>query len=145
LDATVPRPYLTQVNLCLYEDPEVANFGPHALLRPVFSLRCGIFSLIEKLIRAFPDAPLVLVLRPALEDLTRALYPTSRLGAAGGGDALRERPALHDRRRGASLPRGVSDRGVVHGQRSPLRREGGGEAGVACRPVPSCRRPGARL
>jgi len=76
----VQRPYLTQVNLCLYEDPEVALFGPHALLRPVFALRCGIFSLIEKLIRAFPDAPLVLVVRPELEDLVRVLYPTAQVG-----------------------------------------------------------------
>ena len=69
------------MNLCLYEDPQAATFGPHALLRPVFALRCGIFSLIEKLVRAFPDAPLVLVVRPELEDLARALYPTATVGA----------------------------------------------------------------
>jgi UDP-N-acetylglucosamine diphosphorylase/glucosamine-1-phosphate N-acetyltransferase len=68
------------VNLCLYEDPEVHSFGPHAQLRPVFGLRCGVFSLIEKLVRAFPDAPLVLVVRPELEDLARLLYPTAHVG-----------------------------------------------------------------
>jgi len=68
-----------RVNLCLYEDPAVSSFGPHALLRPVFSLRCGIFSLLEKLVRAFPQASLVLCVRPELEDLTRILYPTARV------------------------------------------------------------------
>ena len=67
------------MNLCLYEDPAVSSFGPHALLRPVFSLRCGIFSLLEKLVRAFPQSSLVLCVRPELEDLTRALYPTARV------------------------------------------------------------------
>jgi UDP-N-acetylglucosamine diphosphorylase/glucosamine-1-phosphate N-acetyltransferase len=68
------------VNLCLYEDPEVRRFGPHALLRPVFSLRCGAFTLIEKLVRAFPESSLVLAVRPELEDVARALYPTAHVG-----------------------------------------------------------------
>jgi UDP-N-acetylglucosamine diphosphorylase / glucose-1-phosphate thymidylyltransferase / UDP-N-acetylgalactosamine diphosphorylase / glucosamine-1-phosphate N-acetyltransferase / galactosamine-1-phosphate N-acetyltransferase len=68
------------VNLCLYEDPAVDSFGPHVLLRPVFALRCGIFSLAEKLVRAFPESPLVLLVRPELEELCRALYPTAHVG-----------------------------------------------------------------
>lgn len=68
------------MNLCLYEDPDAARFGPHALLRPVFALRCGIFTLVEKLVRAFPEAPLVLLVRPGLEDVTRTLYPSARVG-----------------------------------------------------------------
>ena len=68
------------MNLCLYEDPEVGSFGPLAQLRPVFSLRCGIFSLVEKLARAFPDSPLCLVVRPELEEVTRALYPSAHVG-----------------------------------------------------------------
>ncbi|HET9253491.1 MAG TPA: putative sugar nucleotidyl transferase, partial [Candidatus Eisenbacteria bacterium] len=67
------------MNLCLYEDPAVSSFGPHALLRPVFALRCGIFSLLEKLVRAFPQSPLVFCVRPELEDLTRVLYPAARV------------------------------------------------------------------
>ncbi len=73
-------PTLAGVNLCLFEDPEVASFGPHVLLRPIFALRCGIFSLLEKLVRAFPESPLVLLVRPELEELTRALYPTAQVG-----------------------------------------------------------------
>ena len=73
-------PYSARVNLCIYEDPDVSRFGPHVLLRPVFALRCGVFSLIEKLVRAFPEAPLVLSVRPEIEEVTRALYPTAHVG-----------------------------------------------------------------
>ncbi|HJS75361.1 MAG TPA: putative sugar nucleotidyl transferase, partial [Vicinamibacteria bacterium] len=76
------------MNLCLYEDPDVGAFGPLALLRPVFSLRCGVFSLVEKLVRAFPEAPLVLVVRPEIEELTRALYPTAHVGEPPEAETL---------------------------------------------------------
>jgi len=68
------------MNLCLYEDPAVRAFGPHTLLRPVFGLRCGAFTLVEKLVRAFPDATLALMVRPELEEWTRLLYPTAAVG-----------------------------------------------------------------
>lgn len=76
------------MNLCLYEDPDVRRFGPHALLRPVFALRCGVFSLLEKLVRAFPESPLVLSVRPELEELTRALYPTAVVGDPPAAETL---------------------------------------------------------
>jgi UDP-N-acetylglucosamine diphosphorylase/glucosamine-1-phosphate N-acetyltransferase len=76
------------MNLCLYEDPEVRGFGPLAQLRPVFALRCGIFPLVEKLVRAFPDAPLVLLVRPEIQDLTRALYPTAHVGEPPEAETL---------------------------------------------------------
>jgi len=58
----------------------VRAFGPLALLRPVFGLRCGAFTLVEKLVRAFPDASLTLMVRPELEEWTRHVYPTARIG-----------------------------------------------------------------
>jgi UDP-N-acetylglucosamine diphosphorylase/glucosamine-1-phosphate N-acetyltransferase len=76
------------VNLCLYEDPDASAFGPHALLRPVFALRCGAFTLIEKLVRAFPEAPLHLMVRPEIEEVTRALYPTAAVGEPPAQDTL---------------------------------------------------------
>jgi UDP-N-acetylglucosamine diphosphorylase/glucosamine-1-phosphate N-acetyltransferase len=76
------------VNLCLYEDPEVLRFGPHVLLRPVFSLRCGAFSLAEKLIRAFPEASLSLMVRPGVEEIARVIYPTARVGEPPAEETL---------------------------------------------------------
>ena len=63
------------MNLCIYEDIDVQSFGPLTLLRPVFSLRCGIFTLAEKLALAFPESKLFLQVRAHLEEWTRQLYP----------------------------------------------------------------------
>ena len=76
------------MNLCLYEDPAAHAFGPLALLRPVFGLRCGAFTLVEKLVRAFPDAPLTLMVRPELEEWTRTLYPTAQVGEPPAEETL---------------------------------------------------------
>ena len=76
------------MNLCLYEDPDASAFGPHALLRPVFALRCGAFTLIEKLVRAFPEAPLHLMVRSEVEEVTRALYPTASVGEPPAEETL---------------------------------------------------------
>jgi UDP-N-acetylglucosamine diphosphorylase/glucosamine-1-phosphate N-acetyltransferase len=76
------------MNLCLYEDPATRVFGPVALLRPVFALRCGAFTLVEKLVRAFPDATLHLMVRPELEEWTRFLYPTANVGEPPAEETL---------------------------------------------------------
>jgi UDP-N-acetylglucosamine diphosphorylase/glucosamine-1-phosphate N-acetyltransferase len=76
------------VNLCLYEDAAVEGLGPLALLRPSFALRCGIFTLAEKLVRAFPSAPLYLLVRPHLAEWTRHLYPTARVNEAPEGETM---------------------------------------------------------
>ncbi|HEY3155872.1 MAG TPA: putative sugar nucleotidyl transferase [Candidatus Eisenbacteria bacterium] len=67
------------MNLCVYEDIEAAAFGPLTLLRPVFALRCGIFTLAEKLALAFPESRLHFLVRPHLEEWTRQLYPDAQL------------------------------------------------------------------
>ncbi|HMI30566.1 MAG TPA: putative sugar nucleotidyl transferase [Candidatus Limnocylindrales bacterium] len=67
------------MNLCIYEDIECASFGPLTLLRPVFALRCGIFTLAEKLALAFPEARLYLLTRPHLEEWTRQLFPDAEV------------------------------------------------------------------
>lgn len=76
------------MNLCLYEDAAVAGIGPLAMLRPAFALRCGIFTLAEKIVRAFPDAPLHLLVRPHLAEWTRRLYPTATVNAVPGEETL---------------------------------------------------------
>ncbi len=76
------------MNLCLYEDRAVAGLGPLVMLRPVFALRCGVFTLAEKLVRALPGAPLHLLVRPELAEWTRALYPDARVDAPSPEETL---------------------------------------------------------
>ena len=76
------------MNLCIYEDIEAASFGPLTLLRPVFALRCGIFTLAEKLALAFPEARLYLLTRPHLEAWTRELFPDADVAEPSAEDTI---------------------------------------------------------
>jgi UDP-N-acetylglucosamine diphosphorylase / glucose-1-phosphate thymidylyltransferase / UDP-N-acetylgalactosamine diphosphorylase / glucosamine-1-phosphate N-acetyltransferase / galactosamine-1-phosphate N-acetyltransferase len=44
------------MNICIFEDKKFSNFFPIALSRPVWQLKCGIFSLSEKINFLFPNA-----------------------------------------------------------------------------------------
>jgi len=76
------------MNLCIYEDIEAQSFGPLTLLRPVFALRCGIFTLAEKLVLAFPEAKLHLLVRPHLEAWTQELFPDAEVTEPGEDDTM---------------------------------------------------------
>ncbi len=76
------------MNLCIYEDIEAQSFGPLTLLRPVFALRCGIFTLAEKLALAFPEAKLHLLVRPHLEEWTREMYPDADVAEPSAEDTM---------------------------------------------------------
>jgi len=54
------------MKVLLFEDRNVANLYPLTYLRPVFDLRCGVFSLKEKVQKRFPDAALHLETREEL-------------------------------------------------------------------------------
>jgi UDP-N-acetylglucosamine diphosphorylase/glucosamine-1-phosphate N-acetyltransferase len=54
----------------------------------VFALRCGIFTLAEKLALAFPEAKLHLLVRPHLEEWTRQLYPDAEVTEPSQDDTL---------------------------------------------------------
>jgi len=62
------------MKVVLFEDEHVADLYPIVYLRPVFDLRCGIFSLKEKVERKFPDATLFLETRDELDAVTAEKY-----------------------------------------------------------------------
>ncbi len=57
--------------LCIYEDAKYSNLYPLSLTRPVFELRCGIFSLGEKLVRHFPGVKVTYLVRDAIRELVK--------------------------------------------------------------------------
>ena len=63
--------------VCLFEDALVSNFLPLVYFRPVYDLRCGITTLREKIISAYPTATIVLSCRSYLVDSLRAKEPKS--------------------------------------------------------------------
>ena len=62
------------MKVVLFEDAHAADLYPLVLLRPVFDLRCGIFSLKEKVERMFPGASLFLETRDELDAVTAEKY-----------------------------------------------------------------------
>ncbi len=58
-------------DLCIYEDEKAVNMNPLTLTRPVFELRCGIFSLVQKLVRYFPGYRVDYIVREQMVELLR--------------------------------------------------------------------------
>ena len=52
--------------ICIFEDDHFAQFLPLVHFRPVYSLRCGIFSLKEKILRTYASANITVQCRKSL-------------------------------------------------------------------------------
>jgi UDP-N-acetylglucosamine diphosphorylase/glucosamine-1-phosphate N-acetyltransferase len=61
--------------LCLFEDPGYRKLLPLAFTRPIYDLRCGTCTLYEKVIRHYPQSPIVLHCRPELTEVVKHLHP----------------------------------------------------------------------
>ena len=61
--------------ICIFEDNRFKQLYPLTLTRPVFDLRCGIFSLKEKLMRRFPQKSVYLLCRKYLEEIVKNQHP----------------------------------------------------------------------
>lgn len=57
--------------IVLFEDDRVDQLLPLVYFRPVYDLRCGITTLREKIVRAYPGATLALHCRGGITDLVR--------------------------------------------------------------------------
>ncbi len=66
-------------DLCIYEDEKAANMNPLTLTRPVFELRCGIFTLVQKLVRYFPGYRVDYIVRDRMADLLRERNPEASI------------------------------------------------------------------
>jgi len=51
------------LKICIFEDQKYDNFYPMTMTRPVFELRCGKTTLMEKIKRELPVAETVYFLR----------------------------------------------------------------------------------
>ncbi len=57
--------------ICIYEDEKVSNFNPLVYLRPIYELRCGIFTLREKIEKRLNGLSPILHTRKFMEDFLR--------------------------------------------------------------------------
>lgn len=65
--------------ICVYEDEGGVGLSTLADLRPVFDLRCGRFTLLEKLRRAYPREQFHLWVRDELAAVTAETHPDCRV------------------------------------------------------------------
>ncbi|MBI4417596.1 MAG: GlmU family protein [Ignavibacteriales bacterium] len=75
-------------HLCLFEDTFSDRLLPLSYFRPVYNLKCGILSLKEKVMRAFPQVSLALHCRPYIADYMRVRYPSARVNDLERADYL---------------------------------------------------------
>jgi len=67
--------------ICIYESDGLDRLSPLCDLRPAFDLRCGRFTLLEKLRRLYPDEPVFLWVRDEVADIAAEAHPDCRVNA----------------------------------------------------------------
>ncbi len=60
------------MHICIFEDEQYLNFEPLIYSRPVFDLVCGMTTLKEKIVRAFPKEKITLKCRKYLESFVKS-------------------------------------------------------------------------
>ncbi len=64
-------------SICVFEDDSYQNFQPLAHNRPVYELRCGIYSFLERIVLQYSDTEINLFCREYLKDLIAENHPYS--------------------------------------------------------------------
>ncbi len=62
-------------NICIFEDSEYQNFLPLVHSRPVYALRCGAYTILERIALQYPDTKIKLFCREYLKNVTNENYP----------------------------------------------------------------------
>ncbi|MCE7856689.1 MAG: hypothetical protein DYG97_09135, partial [Ignavibacteria bacterium CHB3] len=74
--------------ICIFEDEQYLDFEPLIYSRPVYDLICGMTSLKEKIIRAFPKEKIVLKCRHYLEPFIKTENPKCKVNQFDNDDYL---------------------------------------------------------
>lgn len=74
--------------ICIYEGNSGRNFGPIIDLRAIFELRCGCFSLLEKIQKLYPGEEFFFWVRKEIAALVAEKYPAARINEAPSQPAL---------------------------------------------------------
>ncbi len=74
--------------ICIFEDDHFTQFLPLVYFRPIYSLRCGIFSLKEKILRAYPSANITVQCRESLAFCIKSRKPQFFVNEIPGGECL---------------------------------------------------------
>ena len=67
------------MKIVLFEDEKALNLEPLIINRPVFDLRYGSNSLLERMYQFFPKSSILLWVRESIKNLTAELYPSKNV------------------------------------------------------------------
>ncbi|KAA3604590.1 MAG: transferase [Calditrichaeota bacterium] len=76
------------MNVVIFEDKKVENLFPLTHLRPVFELKSGIFSLLEKAQKAIPFGVTHFWVREELAEFVREKYPNIKVNESVQGETF---------------------------------------------------------
>ena len=76
------------MNIYIFEDQKSLNFEPISLTRPVFDIRIGSETFLERIQFLFPDSDINLFVRKELEDLTKNMYPNFEVNPESVNEGL---------------------------------------------------------
>jgi UDP-N-acetylglucosamine diphosphorylase / glucose-1-phosphate thymidylyltransferase / UDP-N-acetylgalactosamine diphosphorylase / glucosamine-1-phosphate N-acetyltransferase / galactosamine-1-phosphate N-acetyltransferase len=62
-------------NICIFEDSEYQNFLPLTYSRPIYDLRCGTYTILERIVLQYPNTKINLFCREYLKKLMRENHP----------------------------------------------------------------------
>ena len=74
--------------ICIFEDNHFSQFLPLVHFRPVYALRCGIFSLKEKIVRAYPRANTAIQCRKSLAVCIKFRKPQFSINEISAAECL---------------------------------------------------------
>jgi UDP-N-acetylglucosamine diphosphorylase/glucosamine-1-phosphate N-acetyltransferase len=75
-------------SICIFEDTQYDRLLPLVFFRPVYNLKCGIFSLKEKILRRYPKASVILHCRSYLAEYMRLRNPGAHVNEIPGTECL---------------------------------------------------------
>ena len=77
------------MNITIFETKDSATrLEPISLTRPVFDLRCGAFTFLERIRHLRPNASISLFVREELEEVTRIRFPDCAVNPESASDGL---------------------------------------------------------
>jgi len=74
--------------ICIFEDEKYTQFLPLTHTRPVWDLKCGITSLRDKLVRAYPGVDIALFCRQEIAGVVKAANPGIDVNRVRGEELL---------------------------------------------------------
>ena len=76
------------MNVYVYEDQLALNFEPLSLTRPVFDIRIGSETFLDRIKYLFPDSSITLIVRDNLSDIAKQKYPDLSINPQSVNDGI---------------------------------------------------------